>query len=136
MTLFALPEGVTVAEHVGNRHPKSPDFQIPGSEICELDREGFMQRTPSYVGDILYEHLQILKQQSSAAAAEEEDEEDEDNIIDVGGEAAPSSHPQQQYHHYQQQQQLQQPLYPYPYPYCDISLTHPNSFLQHPVSGL
>jgi len=114
------------------------ELSIPGLEICELDREGFMQRTPSYVGDILYEHLQILKQSENNNAEEDED------LLDVG--EAPSQHPQQQlhqqlpyphhYHHHQQQQS--QPPYPYPYSYYDIGLTHPAvvsqaSFLQHPA---
>jgi hypothetical protein len=30
--------------------------------MCQLNREDFMNKTPSYVGDILYEHLQMLKQ--------------------------------------------------------------------------
>ena len=98
-----------------------------------------MQRTPSYVGDILYEHLQILKQSENNNAEEDED------LLDVG--EAPSQHPQQQLHqqlpyphHYHHQQQQPQPPYPYPYSYYDIGLTHPAvvsqaSFLQHPVSG-
>ena len=33
-----------------------------GREMCELDREEFVTRTPGYAGDILYEHLIILQQ--------------------------------------------------------------------------
>ena len=80
-------------------------LQIPGVEICELDREGFMQRTPSYVGDILYEHLQILKQSEDANAREDTKEEakEAEDEVDIVGEATSNNHPH--HHHYQQHQE-------------------------------
>lgn len=38
-------------------------FQLSGAEMCDLSKESFMDQAPRCVGDILYEHLQLLLQQ-------------------------------------------------------------------------
>ncbi|TRY73703.1 hypothetical protein TCAL_00911 [Tigriopus californicus] len=42
-------------------------FQLSGSEMCALSKESFMDQAPRCVGDILYEHLQLLLQQDPIA---------------------------------------------------------------------
>ncbi|KAK3922958.1 Protein C-ets-1 [Frankliniella fusca] len=32
-----------------------------GRDICQMGKESFLQRTPPFVGDILWEHLEILQ---------------------------------------------------------------------------
>ena len=41
---------------------------MTGKEMCELSREDFVDRTPGYAGDILYEHLIILQQENADTA--------------------------------------------------------------------
>lgn len=36
-------------------------FQMKGKDILALGRETFVQRTPPFMGDILWEHLDILQ---------------------------------------------------------------------------
>ncbi len=36
-------------------------LQMDGKEMCKLSKEEFLDRTPGCVGDILYEHLQLLQ---------------------------------------------------------------------------
>lgn len=36
-------------------------WTIKGSQLCKLDREEFTARCPPFVGDILWEHLDMMK---------------------------------------------------------------------------
>ena len=37
---------------------------MDGQEMCKLGKEEFLDQTPGCVGDILYEHLQLLQQEA------------------------------------------------------------------------
>ncbi len=37
------------------------NFMMPGKKILDLGRECFLTRAPPYMGDILWEHLEILQ---------------------------------------------------------------------------
>ena len=37
------------------------NFSMRGKEMCALGKESFLERTPSFMGDILWEHLDILQ---------------------------------------------------------------------------
>ncbi|XP_050415765.1 protein c-ets-1-B isoform X2 [Patella vulgata] len=39
------------------------NFNVKGKELCKLDKEEFLSRCPPYVGDILYEHIDILQKE-------------------------------------------------------------------------
>lgn len=49
MSEFSL-EGVTLQQ-----------FHMKGRDICQMGKESFLARTPPFVGDILWEHLEILQ---------------------------------------------------------------------------
>lgn len=36
-------------------------FQMSGSQLCELNKEDFVQRAPAYTGDVLHSHLSLLR---------------------------------------------------------------------------
>ncbi|KAL8596252.1 hypothetical protein ACOMHN_021292 [Nucella lapillus] len=40
-------------------------WAIKGTQLCKLEREEFLQRCPPFVGDILWEHLDILKREAA-----------------------------------------------------------------------
>ena len=48
---------------------KFDNFSMTGKELLRLGREAFLARSPPFVGDILWEHLEILQKGASAAAA-------------------------------------------------------------------
>lgn len=37
------------------------NFAMYGKEICKMGREAFLSRAPPFMGDILWEHLEILQ---------------------------------------------------------------------------
>lgn len=37
------------------------NFIMRGKEMCSLGKESFLERTPPFMGDILWEHLDILQ---------------------------------------------------------------------------
>lgn len=43
------------------------NFSLTGRQLLDLDREEFLARCPYYVGDILWEHLDILQKGRSGA---------------------------------------------------------------------
>ena len=49
MSEFSL-EGVTLHQ-----------FLMKGRDICQMGKESFLALTPPFVGDILWEHLEILQ---------------------------------------------------------------------------
>ncbi|XP_029636562.1 protein C-ets-1 isoform X3 [Octopus sinensis] len=36
-------------------------FNMTGKEMCQLGKDAFLERAPPYVGDILWEHLEVMK---------------------------------------------------------------------------
>ena len=38
-----------------------PQFAMPGNKMCHMTREEFLSRAPPFMGDILWEHLEILR---------------------------------------------------------------------------
>lgn len=36
-------------------------FNMSGKEMCQLGKEAFLERAPPYVGDVLWEHLEVMK---------------------------------------------------------------------------
>ncbi|KFM72159.1 Transforming protein p54/c-ets-1, partial [Stegodyphus mimosarum] len=38
-----------------------PNFNMSGKEMCSLSKEAFLARSPPFMGDILFEHLDILQ---------------------------------------------------------------------------
>ena len=50
----------TVQEFGFNLIDKS-NFRLTGMELCALSREEFLKRSPQYIGDVLYSHLNLLK---------------------------------------------------------------------------
>ena len=36
-------------------------FRMRGREMCAMGKENFLSRTPPFMGDILWEHLEILQ---------------------------------------------------------------------------
>lgn len=38
-----------------------PDLKMSGKEMCALPKEAFLARFPPFMGDILFEHLDILQ---------------------------------------------------------------------------
>nr|KAG5700443.1 hypothetical protein BaRGS_010356 [Batillaria attramentaria] len=42
-------------------------WAVKGSQLCKMDREEFTARCPPFVGDILWEHLDIMKKEVVAA---------------------------------------------------------------------
>jgi c-ets proto-oncogene protein len=36
-------------------------FQMKGKDICAMGKEAFLARAPPFMGDILWEHLEILQ---------------------------------------------------------------------------
>ncbi len=128
--------------------------------MCRLDREGFMRRTPGYVGDILYEHLQMLKQEGAAQTSGKSESKEDGNSGQAEFGFAPNNgsptyadYAAAAYHHQQQQQQQQQQPHPHLYaqqPFdlsstsaasADYRLLHQHhhqssSYLQHPVRSM
>ncbi len=126
--------------------------------MCRLDREGFMRRTPGYVGDILYEHLQMLKQEGAAQTSGKSESKEDGNsgqaefgYASNNGSPTYADYAAAAYHHQQQQQQQQ----PHPHLYAqqpfdlsstsaasaDYRLLHQHhhqssSYLQHPVRSM
>ena len=37
------------------------NFNVLGKDLIQLDREAFLSRAPPFMGDILWEHLEILQ---------------------------------------------------------------------------
>lgn len=42
-------------------------FRMKGKDICAMGKDAFQARTPAFVGDILWEHLEILQRGRSPA---------------------------------------------------------------------
>ena len=42
------------------------NFNLTGKELCGMGREAFLSRAPPFMGDILWEHLEILQKGSGA----------------------------------------------------------------------
>lgn len=40
---------------------KMENFHLTGKELCGMGREAFLSRAPPFMGDILWEHLEILQ---------------------------------------------------------------------------
>ena len=79
---------------------------MDGLSMCMLSKEEFLDRTPGCVGDILYEHLQLL--QHDAEEQRSESEYSANNNVNVsikqnGSNVRQSLSPQQQQHQQQQQ---------------------------------
>jgi c-ets proto-oncogene protein len=36
-------------------------LSVKGAQLCQMEREEFIERCPPYVGDILWEHLDLMK---------------------------------------------------------------------------
>ena len=45
---------------------KMENFNLTGKELCGMGREAFLSRAPPFMGDILWEHLEILQKGSGA----------------------------------------------------------------------
>ncbi|GFO11115.1 protein c-ets-2 [Plakobranchus ocellatus] len=39
------------------------NFQMDGRELCNLDKKEFLERCPPYIGDIIWEHLDMMKKE-------------------------------------------------------------------------
>lgn len=78
--------------------------QIDGLRMCKLSKEEFLNRTPGCVGDILYEHLQLLQhdaeQQTELDFPNNNGKQDDDSN-------SQSPSPQHHHHHHHHQQQRQ-----------------------------
>lgn len=37
------------------------NFAVKGADLCKMEKEEFLSRCPPFVGDILWEHLDILQ---------------------------------------------------------------------------
>ncbi|XP_036359064.1 protein c-ets-1-A isoform X7 [Octopus sinensis] len=44
-------------------------FNMTGKEMCQLGKDAFLERAPPYVGDILWEHLEVMKREASQERA-------------------------------------------------------------------
>lgn len=44
-------------------------FRMKGKDICAMGKDAFQARAPAFVGDILWEHLEILQKGRSVGAA-------------------------------------------------------------------
>ena len=88
-------------------HTKTKFFvfllQMDGLSMCMLSKEEFLDRTPGCVGDILYEHLQLL--QHDAEEQRSESEYANNNVKLNGSSIRQSLSPQQQQPQHQQLQQ-------------------------------
>lgn len=42
-------------------HVSVQQFSLSGRELCQLSKEEFVRRAPPYVGDILWEHLEMMQ---------------------------------------------------------------------------
>merc|ERR550532_1829141 len=62
---------------------------MSGKELCGMSKQEFITRSPQYMGDILWAHLEILQresEQSSASAAPA-------SVLDIKAPLAPASLP-------------------------------------------
>lgn len=41
-------------------------FHMKGKDICAMGKDAFMARAPAFVGDILWEHLELLQKGKSS----------------------------------------------------------------------
>lgn len=44
-------------------------FNMSGKEMCQLGKEAFLERAPPYVGDVLWEHLEVMKREAAQERA-------------------------------------------------------------------
>ena len=42
------------------------NFAVKGNHLCKMEKEEFLTRCPPFVGDILWEHLDILQKGRSS----------------------------------------------------------------------